>query len=96
MKKFEERLARLEDISEKIKEADVPLEDAFALFEEGVKLASSLEKDVEKLEGKVQLLINGKDLDTTNEAKTATGGGGTETKSNKEPEFELFCENDLS
>lgn len=94
MKKFEERLARLEDISEKIKEADVPLEDAFALFEEGVKLASSLEKDVEKLEGKVQLLINGKDLDTTSEAKTATSG--TETKSDKEPEFELFCEDDLS
>ena len=47
MKKFEERLARLEEISEKIKSADLPLEDALAAFEEGIKLAKTLEKDID-------------------------------------------------
>ena len=58
MKKFEERLARLEEISEKIKSADLPLEDALAAFEEGIKLAKTLEKDIDKIESKVQILMN--------------------------------------
>ena len=58
MKKFEERLARLEEISEKIKSADLPLEDALASFEEGIKLAKTLEKDIDKIESKVQILMN--------------------------------------
>jgi exodeoxyribonuclease VII small subunit len=57
MKKFEERLIRLEELSEKIKESDVGIEEAFAVFEEGIKLAKSLEKDLEKIEGKVEILI---------------------------------------
>ena len=52
MKKFEERLARLEEISEKIKSADLPLEEALAAFEEGIKLAKTLEKDIDKIESK--------------------------------------------
>ena len=40
MKKFEERLARLEELAERIKENDLPLEEAVAVFEEGVVLPS--------------------------------------------------------
>ena len=58
MKKFEERLARLEEISEKIKSVDISLEDALAAFEEGIKLAKTLEKDIDKIESKVQILMN--------------------------------------
>ena len=58
MKKFEERLARLEEISVKIKSADLPLEEALAVFEEGIKLAKTLEKDIDKIESKVQILMN--------------------------------------
>ncbi len=58
LKKFEERLARLEEINEKIKSADLPLEDALASFEEGIKLAKTLEKDIDKIESKVQILMN--------------------------------------
>ena len=58
MKKFEERLARLEEISEKIKSTDLSLEDALAAFEEGIKLAKTLEKDIDKIESKVQILMN--------------------------------------
>ncbi|MCX7025358.1 MAG: exodeoxyribonuclease VII small subunit [Spirochaetes bacterium] len=58
MKKFEERLTRLEDLAERIKEPELGIEEAFAVFEEGIKLAKGLEKDLEKIEGKVELLIN--------------------------------------
>lgn len=58
MKKFEERLERLEKISDDIRSSDIPLEKALSLFEEGIKLAKGLEKDIEKMEGKIEVLLN--------------------------------------
>jgi exonuclease VII small subunit len=58
MKKFEERLEKLEEISNSIRSTDVPLEKALSLFEEGIKLAKGLEKDIDKMEGKIQILLN--------------------------------------
>lgn len=58
MKNFEERLARLEELAEKIRDTALPLEDAVAVFEEGIKLSRSLEKDMTKLEGRVEILLN--------------------------------------
>jgi len=58
MKKIEERLSRLEELAERIKESDLPLEDAVAVFEEGIKLAKGLERDLNKIEGKVEILLN--------------------------------------
>ena len=59
MKSFEERLENLEGISEKLKAGKVPLEKAIELFEEGMNLSKSLEKDLSKIERKVQILGNG-------------------------------------
>jgi len=58
MKKFEERLERLEELAERIKESDLPLEEAVAVFEEGVKLSKGLEKDLDRIQGKVEILLN--------------------------------------
>jgi exodeoxyribonuclease VII small subunit len=58
MKKFEERLDRLEELSEEIRNPDLALEDALACFEEGIKLAKNLEKDLDRIEGKIQILMN--------------------------------------
>jgi exodeoxyribonuclease VII small subunit len=58
MKNFEERLKRLEQLSERIREPDLALEDAVAMFEEGVKLSKSLEKDLDKIESRVEILLN--------------------------------------
>ncbi|MFP4375510.1 MAG: exodeoxyribonuclease VII small subunit [Spirochaetales bacterium] len=58
MKSFEERLQRLEEISEQIRGGTVPLEDAVALFEEGVKLAKGLDKDLSSIDRKIEKLIN--------------------------------------
>ena len=55
---FEEKLNRLEEINNNMKGGDVPIEKAMKLFEEGIKLASSLEKELGKMERKVEILIN--------------------------------------
>ena len=68
MKKFEERLERLEELADKIKEPDLPLEEAVAVFEEGVKLSKSLERDLEKIQGKVEVLLDTK-IDDEGEEK---------------------------
>jgi exodeoxyribonuclease VII small subunit len=57
MKSFEERLERLEEISRLVNQ-ECPLEEALALFEEGVNLSRSLEKELEKIERKVEILQN--------------------------------------
>ena len=55
-KSFEERLDRLEKLAEKLREGKIPLEEAVTVFEEGMKLARSLEKDLSRVERKVQIL----------------------------------------
>ena len=58
MKKFEERLDRLETLAERMKETDLPLEEAVAIFEEGVKLAKGLERDLDRIQGRIEILLN--------------------------------------
>jgi exodeoxyribonuclease VII small subunit len=58
MKNFEERLLKLENFGDTIRKTDIPLEDALKAFEEGIKLARSLEKDLEKIESRIEILLN--------------------------------------
>ncbi len=58
MKKFEERLEKLEELNEKMKAGSIPLDEAVGMFEEGIKLAQSLEKDLSKIERKIEVLVN--------------------------------------
>jgi exodeoxyribonuclease VII small subunit len=61
MKNFEQRLERLEALGEKIRDTDIPLDEALSAFEEGIKLSRSLETDLEKIEGRIEILMNGAD-----------------------------------
>jgi exodeoxyribonuclease VII small subunit len=65
MENFEKRLERLEQISEQIKQGDLELEKSMALFEEGIKLAKSLENELSKIERKIEILINEPEEDGT-------------------------------
>ncbi|MCQ2981272.1 MAG: exodeoxyribonuclease VII small subunit [Treponemataceae bacterium] len=76
--KFEDKLERLEAISNGIKKNDISLEDALAYFEEGIKLARGLEKDLEQIEGKIQILMNGQ------------AAGSAPSASADKPELSLF------
>ncbi len=58
MNNFEENLKKLEKITNDIKKSDISLEDALKNFEEGIKLAAGMEKQLDKIEGKIQILMN--------------------------------------
>ncbi|BDC93691.1 exodeoxyribonuclease VII small subunit [Treponema bryantii] len=58
MNTFEENLAKLEKLTSDIKRSDISLEDALKDFEEGIKLASGMEKQLDEIEGKIQILMN--------------------------------------
>jgi exodeoxyribonuclease VII small subunit len=58
MKNFEERLERLEILGEQIRKTDIPLDEAIKAFEEGIKLARTLEKDLEKIDSRIEMLMN--------------------------------------
>ena len=79
-KNFEERLDRLEELGEEIRKNDTPLDDAIRAFEEGVKLARALEKDLDKIESRIEILMNGGDAPSED--------GSEETV--EEAELELF------
>ena len=55
---FEENLAKLEKLTSDIKRNDISLEEALKDFEEGIKLASGMEKQLDEIEGKIQILMN--------------------------------------
>lgn len=55
-KSFEDRLARLEQIAATLREGQIPLEEAISLFEEGSRLSKALEKDLARVERKIQIL----------------------------------------
>jgi exodeoxyribonuclease VII small subunit len=61
MKNFEERLDRLEILGEHIRKSDIPLDEALKAFEEGIKLARTLEKDLEKIDSRIEILMNSAD-----------------------------------
>ncbi|MDI9387298.1 MAG: exodeoxyribonuclease VII small subunit [Spirochaetota bacterium] len=58
MAQFEKQLERLEEISASIKKSDISMEEALKFFEEGIQLAKKMEKDLEKIETKIQVLMN--------------------------------------
>jgi exodeoxyribonuclease VII small subunit len=55
--KFEECLQRLEIIVKEMERGDLPLEQSLKLFEEGVSLSGSCQKELEEAEGKVEILL---------------------------------------
>ena len=67
MNTFEENLNKLEELTTDIKRSDISLEDALKDFEEGIKLASGMEKQLDEIEGKVQILMSEPDpMDSEN------------------------------
>ncbi|CAM2008416.1 exodeoxyribonuclease VII small subunit [Acanthopleuribacter pedis] len=60
---FEERLALLEQIVEKLDATDVPLEEAIGFYEDGIKLSASLHKTLEQAQERIELLTQaGQDI----------------------------------
>lgn len=69
--KFEEALARLEDIVKKMEDGDLTLEESLDAFEEGIKLSRLCAKKLDEAERRVEILL--KDEDETVEIKPFAG-----------------------
>ena len=54
---FEYSLTRLEEIVGKLESANLSLDEAMKLFEEGVQLSRDCQKYLEQAEGKVEILL---------------------------------------
>lgn len=57
---FEEKLTQLESVVEKLERGELSLEESVRLFEEGVKLSDACKGELEKAEGRVQVLVEGR------------------------------------
>lgn len=55
--RFEESLAELEQLVERMEQGNLPLEDSLKLFERGVQLTRSCQKALKDAEQKVQILL---------------------------------------
>jgi len=53
---FETNLERLDNIVRELEDADLPLERALQLYEEGMKLSEVCHKQLEEAEGRVEIL----------------------------------------
>src|ERR1700692_3444103 len=54
---FEQSLARLEEIVRKLESANLPLDEAMKLFEEGMQLSRDCQKQLEEAEARVEILM---------------------------------------
>ena len=78
MKDFESNLKQLEEIVSKLEGGDLTLDQAMALFEEGVKLSRFCNAKLEEAEQKVEILI--KSADGTLAATPFANQGGESTE----------------
>ncbi len=58
MATFEERLQRLEQLGNELRQGNLPIDQAMARFEEGITLARALERDLSKIERRIEILVN--------------------------------------
>ena len=54
---FEKNLERLDAVVHQLEDADLPLERALQLYEEGMKLAEVCHQQLEEAEGRVEILM---------------------------------------
>lgn len=57
MATFEDRLTALEAVVERLERGELSLDESVRLFEEGVKLSDACKAELEKAEGRIQVLV---------------------------------------
>lgn len=57
MASFEERLTALEGVVERLERGELTLDESVRLFEEGVHLSNACKLELEKAEGRIQVLV---------------------------------------
>ena len=54
---FEQALAQLEQIVQKLERGELPLEESLKLYEDGVRLSRLCHRKLEEAEGKIEMLV---------------------------------------
>lgn len=72
--KFEDALARLENIVTELEKGDLPLNESLKIFEEGVKLSKTCLKLLDDAERKVEIIVQEKDGKKRLQALSAENG----------------------
>jgi exodeoxyribonuclease VII small subunit len=57
MASFEEQLAALETVVERLERGELTLDESVRLFEDGVRLSNACKKQLEDAEGRIQVLV---------------------------------------
>jgi len=57
---FEDDLKKLENVVERLERGDLTLDESVKLFEEGMKLSNACKAELDKAEGRIQILVQGK------------------------------------
>lgn len=57
MATFEDRLTALEAVVERLERGELSLDESVRLFEEGLKLSDACKAELEKAEGRIQVLV---------------------------------------
>lgn len=65
MSSFESRLNRLEEIGVQLKNGEIPIDEATTLFEEGMTLSRRLEKELQQMERRIEIVTSGLDDEET-------------------------------
>ncbi|MGX8678774.1 MAG: exodeoxyribonuclease VII small subunit [Sphaerochaetaceae bacterium] len=68
---FDEKLACLEEINKQLSEGKTDLEKSVSLFEQGMKIAKEIEKDLSKLERRIEIVTSDPDADSDEGLATA-------------------------
>jgi exodeoxyribonuclease VII small subunit len=58
MGKFEDQLAALEGVVERLERGELPLDESVDLFEEGMRLSMACKKELDSAEGRIQVLVD--------------------------------------
>lgn len=59
MAKLEDNFKKLENCIDQLENEELPLEEAFKVYETGMKLLATCNKDIDKVEKKLVMLQNG-------------------------------------
>ena len=57
MPSFEEQMAELESVVQRLEHGDLPLEESVRLFEQGTRLTAACRKELDVADGRLQLLV---------------------------------------
>jgi exodeoxyribonuclease VII small subunit len=60
MASFEDQLTQLEKVVEQLERGDLSLDDSVRLFEQGMKLSTACKSELDKADGRIQLLVEDK------------------------------------